>query len=257
MKRIALPSEHGGWGFLFEPILLSMCVAPSIAGAFYSLAICAGFLMRHPLKLFLRNRDRPAVARRTRVAAMVALAYGSVALLGLALAVRAAGWKPILPFVILSPLSAIFWFYDTRNRARTLLPELVGPLALAATAPSVALAGGWGWASAAALWVLLMARAIPSIFYVRARLRLERSKVVRYSAVFWSHLAFACVVATLVWRAVAPLMALAALGILTGRTIVGLSPWRRLKRPQHIGIIEIVFGVVYIALNVIGFAVDG
>lgn len=32
-KRIVLPSEHGSWGFLAEPLLLGLLAAPSGAGA--------------------------------------------------------------------------------------------------------------------------------------------------------------------------------------------------------------------------------
>ena len=31
LKAIALPPEHGAWGFLLEPIVLGLLVAPSLA----------------------------------------------------------------------------------------------------------------------------------------------------------------------------------------------------------------------------------
>src|ERR1044072_2044638 len=37
LRPLALPTEHGGWGFLLEPLVLAMIVAPSWIGAL----ICA------------------------------------------------------------------------------------------------------------------------------------------------------------------------------------------------------------------------
>ncbi len=43
--------EHGGWGLLFEPIVLGLLLAPSLAGLFLSVAAMGAFLARHPFKL--------------------------------------------------------------------------------------------------------------------------------------------------------------------------------------------------------------
>ena len=32
-RSVAVPTEHGGWGLTFEPVLLGLIVAPSWAGA--------------------------------------------------------------------------------------------------------------------------------------------------------------------------------------------------------------------------------
>lgn len=29
LRTVALPAEHGGWGFLFEPIVLGLLLAPT------------------------------------------------------------------------------------------------------------------------------------------------------------------------------------------------------------------------------------
>ena len=174
IKTIALPTEHGGWGFLFEPIVLGMLVAPSPAGACFSLAAIAAFLSRHPFKLALKHRAEVAHSKRYRMAAGFAVGYLFVAAMAFAGAVLVAGWRPLLPMVVLSPFTLVFLLYDTQNRGRSLPAELAGPLGLAATAPSIAMAAGWSPLSAFALWFLLMARTLPSIFYVRARLRLEK-----------------------------------------------------------------------------------
>ncbi len=46
IRPIALPVEHGGWGLLFEPIVLGLLLAPSPAGLFISLGATGAFLAR-------------------------------------------------------------------------------------------------------------------------------------------------------------------------------------------------------------------
>src|SRR5512136_2263107 len=58
LKAVALPAEHGGWGFLAEPVILGLVLAPSAAGVCLALAALAAFLARHPLRLLLLDRRK-------------------------------------------------------------------------------------------------------------------------------------------------------------------------------------------------------
>jgi hypothetical protein len=58
VRSLVLPTEHGGWGFLFEPILLGLLVAFSWAGVALSAAAICVFLVQQPLKIALRDRLR-------------------------------------------------------------------------------------------------------------------------------------------------------------------------------------------------------
>jgi len=105
-----------------------------------------------------------------------ALGFGGLATLGTLLAVALAGPSILVPFVLAVPLGVTVMISYAQNRARDLWPELAGAIALAVSVVSVALAGGESPGVALALWAILIARNIPSILYVRARLRLERDK---------------------------------------------------------------------------------
>src|ERR1044071_4882431 len=65
LRPLALPAEHGGWGFLFEPMLLGILVAPSWNGALVGTATLFAFLARHPLKLALHDAMRGRSYPRT------------------------------------------------------------------------------------------------------------------------------------------------------------------------------------------------
>jgi len=253
LRTIALPVEHGGWGFLAEPILLALALAPSWAGLFIALATVAAFLIRHPAKLYWRNRHRLELSPRFRIARRFALLYAVISTACFATAVALVGWRAILPFLVLAPLLAVYASYDVNNQARRLLPELAAPMGLAASAPAIALAGGWQWTGAAVLWLLLQARAVPSILYVRARLRLERGSAIDRRPSTFAHLA-AVGLGVGLWRAEeAPALTAAALIVLLARAVRGLSPSRRPARAKEVGFSELAFGLGYVLVTVLGY----
>lgn len=43
-RSVAVPSEHGGWGLTFEPVLLGLIVAPSWAGVAIGVAAIVAIL---------------------------------------------------------------------------------------------------------------------------------------------------------------------------------------------------------------------
>ncbi len=77
LRPIALPVEHGGWGFLGAPIVLGLWVAPSVAGFWLSLAALGVFLTRQPLKLALGDRQRGKRYPRTVWAERFVVLYGA------------------------------------------------------------------------------------------------------------------------------------------------------------------------------------
>jgi YwiC-like protein len=256
LRTIALPVEHGGWGFLAEPVLLGLALVPSFAGCAIGIATVAAFLMRHPAKLYWRNRRRLDLSPRFRLARRFALLYASLAATGFAVAFLLAGWKPLVPFLVLSPLLAAFGAFDLSNQARRLLPELAAPMGLAASAPAIALAGGVAWTPALVLWILLQLRAIPSILYVRARLRLERGKEMSRFPAGAAHLA-AVALGIALWQAgLSPLSTWIALLLLLARAVLGLSPYRRPAKAKQVGFSELAFGLGYVFVTVLGYRLE-
>jgi hypothetical protein len=253
IKSIALPVEHGGWGFLFEPILLALPVAFGLAGLFLAIAAVAMFLLRHPFKIFARSNEPVLVSPRRRAALAVSMLYGVIATIGIGATVAFRGPGPLFPLLLLSPFALAYFVYDTKKQSRRLFPEIAGPVALAGVATGIAVAGGWDWASAWALWLILMGRTIPSIFYVRARLRVERGRSAGRTGVFVVHVVFGIAVWVLVRQGYAPLLALGAFILLWLRSIWGLSRFRRPSKAIRIGILEIGYGLLYVAITVAGY----
>jgi YwiC-like protein len=167
LRPLALPAEHGGWGFLLEPIVLGLIVAPSSGGVLIATGAVAAFLARHPLKLAAQDWLRHKRYPRTRACALLALGYGALAVACFA----AAPWHAVAALAAALPFALAQFVYDARNRGRAFTPELFGVIAPGAIAGAIAIAAGRPVAFAATLWLLMALRAVPSILYVRSALR--------------------------------------------------------------------------------------
>ena len=104
LRPIALPSEHGGWGLLLEPILLGLLSAPSIGGLWLALSALLLFLARHPLKMAFTDRYRRRLSRRTNIAVRFASLYVALAIAAFVLALKTADGGFLLPLLIAVPI---------------------------------------------------------------------------------------------------------------------------------------------------------
>lgn len=244
LKSVALPVEHGAWGFLLEPALLGLLVAWSGAGVALAFVALATLLLQTPVSVLAADARRGRVYPRTRLARRVAAGYGVAWFAGVAVAAWLAGdfgW--VVPALFALPLAGLQLRYDARHRARELVPEAAGAVAMAALAACIAVAAGWPLLPALALWGLLALRAVPAIVYVRARLRLERGVAVAPWPSAGLHAA-ALAIALGLWAAGAlGWPAPAAYALLAARAAWGLSPWRRRVPAKVVGFGEIGFGV--------------
>lgn len=256
VRSVALPAQHGGWGFLTEPILLGLLTAYSTAGLSLSLAAASLFLLQHPLLIALKDRQRGRRFARTRLAERFALIYGGLGLVFGLIALVYAGLPVLAPLLIALPLAAIQLAYDLRNESRAALPEIAGALALGTSASMIGLAGGLAPLAAALLWLVVALRALPSILYVRARLRVQRSLQTGLAPFnpqertlpLAAHLA-ALVIAAVLWLAqlASSLLPLAATLLLI-RAAYGLRLPQPVTPAKIIGVQEIVLGLAYVIL---------
>jgi len=253
LKSLALPSEHGGWGLLLEPALLGLLLAPSWGGAGFVIAALAAFLARHPLRLALSDRWRRTRYPRTPLAERVAGAYLAVAAAGIALAAWRAPLMAFAPLAAAAPLGLLQLAYDARLRGRQLVPELAGGVALGATAAAVVIAGGWSASAAFALWLLLGARTVGAVTYVRARLRASRGLVPGRTSAGLCHVAALLLVAALAARGLTPWLALPAFAALLVRALHGLRDGASALPPRAVGFQEMGYGVLTLLLLVAGY----
>jgi hypothetical protein len=255
LKTIALPASHGGWGFLLEPLVLGLWLAPSLAGLALAVAATGAFLAQQPLKLALTDRRKGRRYPRSIWAERFAVLYGGVSLAALTLAFIAAAPYPFwLPLLLAVPLALVQLYFDAYNRGRELLPELLGAGALGGVAAAMTLAGGWPIAMALAVWGILLARTLTSIIYIRARLRLERGQLTARWPVWLAHLGAGLAVIALARLELAPWLAVLALLVLFGRAVVGLSTRRKSIPAKLVGFQELGYGLLTVALTAMGYS---
>ncbi len=256
IRAIALPVEHGGWGFLLEPILLGLLVSPSWAGLGIAIAATAIFLVHQPLRIAVKDRRNHRRVPRTKLAEAFAAGYVLAAGIAFAAALALSHGPIGLPLLLALPFAAWQGLYDATGRSRAALAELAGAVALGASGSMIVLATGWPTAPALALWALLAARSVTSILYVRDRLRLERGKPHQRAVTLAAHVVALVVIGGLALAGLLPWTCVAVFAVLFARAAYGLSRFRRPLAPKFVGFQELGYGALLIVVTALGFALQ-
>lgn len=169
-RAVSVPREHGGWGLTLEPVLLGLLVAWSWAGLAIGLSAFGLFLVRTPTKLAIVDLRRHQWRSRSRLAARIAVLETVVVLALAGAAVGASGPRWLTPVALAAPLVAVELWYGVRSKSRRSVPELCGAIGVASSSAAIVLAAGEDWGLAVSVWLVLAARSIASILFVRARI---------------------------------------------------------------------------------------
>jgi len=253
LRPIALPVEHGGWSLLLEPILLGLLLAPSIAGLCLSLGALSAFLLRHPLKLALRDLRHRRLTTRTRFIHCFAFVYATSAILFFTVMVKLGGSKSVTPLLIATPMVFLQLSFDFSGRSRALIAELAGSIAAGSLATSLAVNAGWSLKNGSILWILVIARSVPTILYLRTRVYMLHGKSVSATPAIFAHVIATIVVLSMIRMGVAPVLALIAMLILLVRALIGLSNLDRNPTAKKLGMREMMFGAITVLTVAFGF----
>jgi hypothetical protein len=164
-----------------------------------------------------------------------------------------AGWSWLVPVVVAMPLVVVEMWFDRRSRSRRLVPELCGAMGIAAAVAAVVMAGGETARLAFGLWLVLSARAVASIPFVRiqiARLRHGNGSVAASDAAQLIGVVIAAGAVILDGRLVAGLVAVVGLAALQSR-------WAR-QAPvtaKMLGVRELLLGLAVVAITSLGVLV--
>jgi hypothetical protein len=250
VRAVALPSEHGGWGLTLEPVLLGLLIAWSWAGLLIGLAAFTAFVVRTPLKLVAVDVHRRRWLARTTLAAQIAAAESVVAgaLVTGATALAGAGWWVAAAAAM--PLVAVEAAYEARSRGRRLVPELCGAIGVAGVAAAIVVAAGEPVRLAAAAWLVLAARSIGAIPFVRAQIVRARRGTVETRASDVAQVAALAVGAGAVWADQRTLLGVAVLAAM----LAAQAWWSRRQPPavKVIGLRQMALGLALVAATAAG-----
>jgi len=252
-SSVALPVEHGAWGFLFEPLLAGLLIAPSLAGAALSVFIIGSFLCRGPLKFVLGDALNRKKLPRTAVARRWLTYFAIIAAVGFVTSIAVANMIAFIPAVLSAPIAVYLVFQDASRKSRESVPELLAALVLGGSITTVLLAAGFGLPLAFAMWLAMAARLIPSVIYVRNRLRLEKGKQYSRTIPFAAHAAALAAVAALYVIGLGSVLTVAVAGLLLVRSTTGLSSYRRRLTAKQTGVREVIYGIIYASSLVAGY----
>lgn len=253
VKVVALPAEHGAWAFFGEPMLAGILLAPTLAGLWLSIAAFGVFLIHQPLKIAIKDRLKGKYYLRTQWAERFAALYALLGVVGVIAAYLNVGSVFLPPILLAVPFACVQLAYDAANHGRDTIPEICGAVSLSALAPALTLISGWTLGQSLWLWVILAARAVTSIFYVRARLRLEKGKPTDTRLAVGAHLLTLLALGVLAFLSLVPKLSLIVFGILLMRAAYGLSSHRRPTPARNIGFQEIGYGLMTVLLTVLGY----
>lgn len=252
-KSIAMPLEHGAWGFLFEPLLAGLLMFATLSGSFIAILFVGAFLCRQPLKFVVgdllagKRLPRTAVAVRWLTYFSVIAAFGAIGIYFTAVP------RSLIPLVLSAPIAIYLILQDASRKSREMVPELLGASVLASSIASLSLAAGQSFPFAFGLWFTMIARLIPSVVYVRNRLRLEKGK--DYSIVwpFVAHVAAILMLGAMYLFGFGSVLTLVVAAVLLERSVTGLSANRKLQTAKQLGVREVIYGVIYALSVVIGY----
>ena len=250
IRSIALPTEHGGWGFTLEPILLGLLVAASAAAWQLSAAALGIFLARRPVKLVSTDIVRKRWLPRSRIALVFSLLYGGIALAGVIGAILTTEGPFWIPVFVAAPLALYALRADAHSKNRGLLPELSGSIAMGATVSAIAIGSGWDLAPAFGLWIVLAARDVAAIVLVRGQIRRNKGKPTGESTVYGIQVACTAAVAVAAAIGIVPWLSALAIGL------VGLVAVVSLNRPpveaRVIGWTQMAVGLMVVLITAAG-----
>jgi hypothetical protein len=252
-RRVALPSEHGGWSLTAEPALLGLLVAWSLPGLALGVAAMVAFVARTPIKLVLVDRWRHRWLARTALAARIAavelVVFGSLVVYA-AVAAEPGFWVPLAAAM---PLIGLELWYDMRSRSRRLIPELAGSIGIGSVATAIALAEGAPDRMAWGLWVVIAIRSLAAIPYVRTQISRAKS---RPHPLWQSDLAQLIAAAAAVSASIADIVPVATAVVITLATAANIVAVRlRPRRAVLIGIEQTFHGVAIIATTAIAILI--
>lgn len=252
-RSIALPVEHGAWGFLLEPLLAGLLIAPSAASPLIALVFLGGFLMRQPLKFVVGDLRQGKRLPRTAVAIRFVSIFGATAAFGLAGSLFLTNREAFIPMMVAAPMVIYLVVQDAARQTREMIPEVLAAIVLSSSIATLSLAAGHSYLFASTLWITMLARLVPSVLYVRSRLRLEKGKPRSYVSPIGGHIAALIIIAALFGARLGSVLTLFMSAFLLTRAIIGLSPLRRRLPAKQIGIREVVYGVLYALAVVCGY----
>ncbi|MHB1090092.1 MAG: YwiC-like family protein, partial [Ilumatobacteraceae bacterium] len=157
------------------------------------------------------------------------------------------------PVVIATPLVAVEFWFDVRSRGRRLVPELCGSIGISSVVAVIVLASGRSASLAVGAWLVLSARALGVIPFVRVQI--TRLRGINGSPRSSDVAQVAAIAIGVVAVATERQMLAGLLGLLT-LAVLQLVWVRRVPlAPKVLGVRQMTLGIALVAVTAVGVLV--
>jgi hypothetical protein len=251
IRSVAMPTEHGGWGFTLEPILLGLLVAPSASGWEISAAALGIFLARRPVKIFSSDLVRRRWLPRSTVALVFSIIFGGLAIAGVVGAFVTTQGPFLIPVALAAPFAFVALRADAHSRSHALLAELSGAIAMGATVAAITVSSGWDLLPSLGLWLVLAARDVAAIVLVRGQVRRSKGKLVDTTKIYLAQAGSVTVIAIVAALGVVPWLSVVAVGLVGIVAVISLN--RSPIPAKTIGWTQMVLGLAVVLVTAAGF----
>jgi hypothetical protein len=247
-KAVWVPREHGAWSWLVSPVIAGAIVAgPHVHQLFLLGVALGGYLFFNAASWWAKM---PPTRRGEAVRPM--LTYAAVAGLFTIALLLSAGWGALAWLAVLAVPLAVAYLLTLRGVGRSLGSGLVTAVAssallLVAVQPDLPAflrdpRGTWLWAAA-----IMYGYTAGTVFAVKSLIRERDSNRFLGASVAW-HAAWVVLTSIGIVYGLSPVWALFFLGAAVRATVLPLVARRRHMRPMSIGLVELGFTLVLLAL---------
>ncbi len=250
IKKVSFPREHGSWGFLLEPLFLSLLVASSKNGLLLALATFVIFLNHQPVRILLNEKD----SKKIKSSAIVFfLIYFLVIGVLLILISKETTFELLIPFSISIVIMFGYLLLEMKNYGRNLFAEFIAPIAITFVSLNIVLLDGWEFEKIFAFGIVLLSRAIPTLLYVRKKVKIIKGQNSKSVWLRVSELFFLILIIFLAFNNLVPFLSIFAVLLLIGRSVIGLLPKNKIEKIKKLGMKEFGFGILFVIINAIGY----
>ncbi len=250
IRNIALPEEHGSWGFVLEPLILSLIVGWSKPGLFLALASFLLFLAHQPIRIIL-NKKKNLLLRKK--AGGIFFLYLALAGLFLGIVYQSADHYLLYPFLLALLLMGGFLLFELSGKARVITSEIIATVSIGFIAVAIVLLSGWSEVKAWAYFFLLLNRAVPTVLFIHERINVVRKQKVNKRIPITVAVIGIAVALYLSIQNLIPKLALLGIVVLIARIIAGFTkPMLKLTLKQA-GILEFIYGILFVLISAVAY----
>jgi len=251
-SKVSLPKEHGSWGFVLEPLILSLVVAFTLDGLFLALATFFMFLVNQPLKI-LTTKSTPKKFKST--AWIVLFFYLSIVIILLTYIIINTNSYLLIPFYSAVLVLLIYKIAEFSNLSRKLFIELLPIFSMTLIATTIVMLDSAFSFNPIIFSFLLLSRAVPTVFYINAKVKWIKGLKFSTLPTYLLNGGFLIFIIYAGFNNLLPMLAILGMIILSGRSIIGFSKFNFTKTIKQIGVVEFIYGAFFVVINGIAFLI--